>query len=97
MHRLMQNASGQWVESDTHGLTATSSPTTSSRQPHYFTYMRVPIVANTPALWGADPESNEVSKWLLSPAAATVINKGLTDSDSRLVIIVIFNALENEK
>ena len=76
MHRLKQNASGQWVESDTQWSNGDKLTDNSSRQPHYFTYKRVPIVANKRALWGADPESNEVRKWLLSPLPQTELNKG---------------------
>lgn len=76
MHRLKQNAAGEWVESDTPWTDGDKLSDKSSRQPHYFTYKRVEIFGNKRDQWGKDPESNEIRKWLLSPFPQIEINKG---------------------
>jgi len=76
MHRLKQNAKGEWVVSDTQWTNGDKKDDASSRQPHYFTYERKPIDGNTRALWGQDPESNNVRKWLLTPFPQAEVNKG---------------------
>lgn len=76
MHRLKQNSTGEWVESDTQWSNGDKLTDKSSRQPHYFTYKKVKIVANGRDLWGRDPESNDVRRWLLSPFPQAEINKG---------------------
>lgn len=76
MHRLKQNAQGQWVENDSQWANGDKLTDASSRQPRFFTYKIVDIVANKRVLWGQDPESNDVRKWLLSPIPQVEINKG---------------------
>ena len=75
MHRLKQNAQGQWVESDTQWTGADKINDPTSRQPHYFTYKKVEIFGNKRNQWGKDPQSNEIRKWLLSPFPQIEMNK----------------------
>lgn len=76
IHRLKQDASGKWVESDTQWTNGDKLTDKTSKQPMYFTYKKVEIFANKRDQWGKDPESNEVRKWLLSPFPQAEINKG---------------------
>lgn len=48
----------------------------SSTQPLDFLNTVVPITGNKRVMWGKDPRSNEVKKWLLSPIPQIEINKG---------------------
>lgn len=77
MHRLGQNAQGEWVEKDAQWTNGDKLTDKTSRQPHYFTYKVAPITSNTKrAQWGKDKMSNEIRKWLLTPFPQTEINKG---------------------
>jgi hypothetical protein len=76
MHRLKKNSVGNWVESNTQWTNGDKKEDPTSRQPKYFSYKIQNITANTRALWGKDPNSNEVRKWLLTPFPQAEINKG---------------------
>lgn len=76
MHRLKQNAQGEWVENDSQWTNGDKKTDATSRQPHYFTYKVVELFANKRDQWGKDPESNEVRRWLLTPFPQNEINKG---------------------
>lgn len=75
MHRLKQNAQGKWVVSDTQWENSDKLNDKTSTQPRFFTYKIVDIFANNRILWGRDPNSDGVRKWLLSPFPQTEINK----------------------
>lgn len=76
MHRLKQNAAGEWVVSDTQWENSDKLNDKTSTQPKFFTYKIVDLFTNSRVLWGKDPQSNEVRRWLLSPFPQTEINKG---------------------
>ena len=76
MHRLKQNAKGEWVESNTQWTNGDKLNDKTSRQPRFFTYKKVELYGNARDQWGKDPQSNDIRRWLLSPFPQTEINKG---------------------
>lgn len=76
MHRLKQNAKGEWVEVDEMWTNGDKPQDATSRQPRFFTYKKVDIFGNKRDQWGKDPQSNEIRRWLLSPFPQIEINKG---------------------
>ena len=76
MHRLKQNAKGEWVESNTQWTNGDKLNDKTSRQPRFFTYKKVELYGNAREQWGKDPQSNDIRRWLLSPFPQTEINKG---------------------
>lgn len=75
MHRIRQNVEGKWVEYDKAWANGDKLTDAGSTQPRYFTYKRFEITGNSRVLWGKDPKSNDVRKWLLSPFPQNEINK----------------------
>ncbi len=75
IHRLKQNAKGEWVEADDQWTGADKLNDKSSKQPHYFTYKIVEITSNKRVQWGMSKTSNDVRKWLLTPFPQKEINK----------------------
>ena len=76
MHRLKKDATGAWVPADEQWTNGDKLTSSTSRQPHFFTYKKVDIIANKRDQWGKDPESNDIREWLLSPFPQIELNKG---------------------
>lgn len=73
-YRMIKNAKNEWVRrnapyfgDDKNGGMA---------EPSRFEYEFFELIQGKRALWGMDPNSNEVKKWLMMPLPADEINKG---------------------
>lgn len=73
-HRVMQEGSS-FVYRDKAWVGADRDADASSTQPLDFVTKIVNVVGNNRVMWGMDPTSNAVRKWLLSPIPQAEINK----------------------
>jgi len=73
-HRVVQSGA-KFLERDKAWVGADRDNDASSTQPLDFVSQVVNITGNKRVLWGEDPKSNDVRKWLLSPIPQAEINK----------------------
>lgn len=74
MYRVMQKGS-VFILRNKAWIGADKESDENSTQPIDFVSTIVPITGNSRVMWGKDPKSTEVTKWLLSPFPQAEINK----------------------